>query len=136
MFTLAECSPEQFILASPASANFFEVPTQLNWISANDRNSSFLDSKLGKRITLRGTAQNAVLGAIVMVQNSTPVYIHGLPEWDDALVGKTVVVAGTLGRKTLAPAATISPNGEVSHGGSGTKNYILEKATWRVAPRR
>ncbi len=74
-------------------------------------------------------AQNAMLGAVVMMDDLSPIFLEGIKEWDHEVVGKSVIVTGVLRRKLLAPQATISPNGEISQGVEND-NYILENPKW------
>ena len=86
-------------------------------------------ANLNECINVHGTAQNAMLGAVVMTEDFTPIFLSGIKEWDNDIKGKSVVVTGVLRRKLLAPEATVSPNGEVSHGVEGD-SYILENPIW------
>ena len=76
-------------------------------------------------MTIRGTSQNASHGAVVITESDTPVYINGIQEWDNCIVGKPIIVTGTLRRRSLVPKVSSSANGEVSHGIDG-KSYILD----------
>ena len=88
-----------------------------------------LDNRLDQAVTLRGTARNAVLGAVVLRDDRVPVYLDGIPQWDGPTHGKTVEVSGTLRKKLLAPEAAVGPDGGVSHGVTGL-NYVIENPRW------
>jgi len=51
---------------------------------------------IGKTVVIRGTAYDARAGAILELEDRTPIYIAGLTEWDPALNGKPVEVTGLL----------------------------------------
>ncbi len=88
-----------------------------------------LTAKLNEQIKISGSAENARLGAIVMTEDFTPIFLSGINEWDNNIEGKSVVVTGVLRRKLLAPKATVGTNGEISHGVGGD-SYVLENPTW------
>ena len=88
-----------------------------------------LTAKLNEQIKISGTAENARLGAIVMTEDFTSIFLSGINEWDNNVEGKSVVVTGLLRRKLLAPKATVGPNGEISHGVGGD-SFVLENPTW------
>jgi hypothetical protein len=90
-----------------------------------------LDSMLGQAVTLKGRAGNAMLGAVVVLEDRTPLYVEGLAEWDDAANGRSVSASGVLRRKRLAPEAEWDSQGGRSHGVEGT-NWVLEGATWKL----
>ena len=90
------------------------------------------DPRLGKLVTISGTAANAFLGAVVVDADGGTYYVEGLAEWDDDLLDQRVEVAGTLRRKKLAPDPVVGPNGEVSHGMKGMA-AVLEAPTWKPA---
>jgi hypothetical protein len=98
----------------------------------SSRGDSLDQKKLNKQIEVHGTAENAMLGAVVMTDDLTPVFLDGVKEWDSKIVGKLVAVKGVLRRKLLAPKATVGPNGEISHGVGGD-SYVLENPIWSVA---
>ncbi|MEH2349809.1 MAG: hypothetical protein V7K55_17780 [Nostoc sp.] len=121
---LAGCNSIKLPLAHPSVA-------EINQTDATSRNATLSEASLNQLITIRGTAQNASLGAIVLTEDETPVYMDGIQEWDSDLVGKMIVARGILRRKSLAPKTIVSPNGEVSHGIDG-ESYVLDNSTWKV----
>jgi hypothetical protein len=80
-----------------------------------------LEAKVGQRVTLTGTAQNAAAGASLLV-DAWPVYIGGLRRWPADLAGRTLDVTGTL-VSTRGPAPE-----ERAHGPAG--GYALDDASW------
>ncbi|MBM4387421.1 MAG: hypothetical protein FJ088_06745, partial [Deltaproteobacteria bacterium] len=53
--------------------------------------------------SLEGTARNAALGAVIVMDKGTPIYIEGLAEWPADFLGKRVKAKGILRQKKLAP---------------------------------
>lgn len=93
-----------------------------------------LDSMLDKKATITGVARNARMGAVVVTDDRTPIYLDGVDSWDDTdLDGQRVEVSGTLRRRSIAPQATVDADGAVSHGMDGADNYVLENASWKAA---
>ena len=88
-------------------------------------------SKVGQTVTIDGTARNARMGAVVLTDERTPIYLEGLQEWDSSTNGKPVAVTGELVLRSLAPNPTVGPNGEVSHGMEGDA-YVVRAPTWNV----
>lgn len=88
-----------------------------------------LDGKLDQQVTIRGTAGNAVLGAVLVLDTGEPVYIEGLHEWPDDVSAGKVEVTGVLRRRKLAPDPGVAPDGGATHGMVGTA-LVLEGASW------
>ena len=84
-----------------------------------------LQEMVNKTVTLEGKATNAKAGAILLVDND-PVYIEGLNSWSNNFIDKQISVFGKLVVKSFVPQAEVSNNGEISQGGSGDDNYVLE----------
>ncbi len=91
---------------------------------------SGLDTRLGQAVTLTGRAANAAMGAVVLMEDRTPVYLLGKEEWDDEN-GSTVAVSGTLRRRSLAPDPTVDADGAISHGMMGDA-WVIEDPTWAL----
>ncbi|MDX2100604.1 MAG: hypothetical protein SFW36_22730 [Leptolyngbyaceae cyanobacterium bins.59] len=87
------------------------------------------ENKVNQEVTIQGTAHNAVLGAIVMTEDYTPVYLEGFEEWDEDLLEKEMLITGILRYKSIAPNATTSPEGEVSHG-IDHESYVIENPSY------
>jgi hypothetical protein len=81
-----------------------------------------ITNAIGKFITVQGIAQNAKLGAIVMVED-LPIYITGLDAWTNGVDGKPISITGTL--KTRSLKTQTNEFGLVS-GGIDGRIYILE----------
>ena len=87
---------------------------------------------VGQTITLVGTARDAHLGAVVLLSDNTPVFIDGLPMWDDQWDGKRIRVTGLLKDDSIAPDPEVNQQGEVSHGMYGDA-FVLVDASWEEA---
>ena len=85
----------------------------------------------GNEITIQGTARNAHAGALVVLSDSTTIYVLGLQEWNEQVDRATVRVTGRFIRTSLAPDPEVNAKGEVSHGMKG-KVSVLADATWEV----
>jgi hypothetical protein len=83
-----------------------------------------LKAMVGKRVRIAGTAQNAKGGAVLLVEK-TPLYLAGLEAWPAGVVlGKPVIVGGTIVDRQYLPEASKSTKGEVSQGAVGTQLVI------------
>jgi hypothetical protein len=85
------------------------------------------DKHLGKTVTVTGMARDAMAGAIVMLDDGTPIYVVGLSGWDEDVVDARVEIRGLL-VQLPSRIPKPPPNGEVSHG-VGSR-FGMEKATW------
>lgn len=72
---------------------------------------------LGKRVRIAGTADNAKLGAIVLVGDLVVFCTDRAGGWDER--NQPIVVEGTLTYDEGQPAPTPGPNGEQSAGAAG-----------------
>jgi hypothetical protein len=84
---------------------------------------------LDEQVTIRGVAEDARAGAILML-GDTPIYIGGLLAWEDELSGKSVKASGTLRRRKSRIPKT-SPDKDQYHGLGDS--YVLEEATYALA---
>lgn len=87
---------------------------------------------VGETVVIRGTAYDARAGAIVELEDRTPIYITGLAEWDAALHGKAIEVTGLLEQRA-ARVPPVPPGGPQLHG-LPAPTFVLESATWTVLP--
>lgn len=90
-----------------------------------------LHSIVDRQATVVGTARNAHMGAVVLTEDRTPVYIAGLQEWDGAFDFKKVKASGMLRFRPIAPIASVDADGAVSHGMSGAV-FVLDGASWSL----
>ena len=92
-----------------------------------------LISQVNQSITLVGIARDAHAGAVVLLEDGTPVFIKGLASWDDNWNRKQIKITGVLRERKLAPDPEVNEKGEVSHGMEGDA-WVLENATWVAQP--
>jgi hypothetical protein len=85
-----------------------------------------LADRLGQRVTVDGTARNAALGAVVVTEGGTPVYVAGLAHWDHAVDGRPVRATGTL---RLVAGDLVDDRGEHRHG-TPDDRLVLDDASW------
>lgn len=90
-----------------------------------------LTSQVDSHVTLHGTARNAHQGAVLLMEDRTPVYVAGLEGWNDAFDLQQVAVTGTLRFRNIAPDAEVDDDGAISHGMAGA-NFVFEDATWSL----
>jgi len=88
-----------------------------------------LEDKLNQNITILGTAHDAFLGAIILTESDIPVYVSGLEEWDDIILGRNIEAKGLLKKRTIGPEPVVDADGAISHGIEGLQ-YVLEDASW------
>jgi hypothetical protein len=91
-----------------------------------------LDPQVDQQITINGTAYDAMMGAVVVLDDRTPVYVDGLTRWDTAAYGQSIEATGTLRKRSLGPDPVVDADGGVSHGIEGSQ-YILEDPQWQLA---
>lgn len=84
-------------------------------------------------VTLRGVAEDAMAGAVVVGDDGLVTLVVGLEGWPDGLRGGRVVVDGTLGTVGGAPAGGLGSDGIAHHGGSGGGGRAVFDARWRRA---
>lgn len=90
---------------------------------------SSLSQQVGKQVTVRGEADNASGGAIVVTDDNTPVYLDGIDSWDKATRGKQVSVTGIL--REIGGQATVNAAGEQLHGYASAR-LVIENPTHTV----
>jgi hypothetical protein len=88
--------------------------------------------EIGQEVQLIGTARDARLGAVVVLESGGAIYIDGLEEWPTELDRRKVEVRGILREKKLAPDPTVGADGGISHGMFGT-SLVVENATWTAS---
>lgn len=86
---------------------------------------------VGETVTFRGTARDAMAGAIVQLADGTPVYVLGLSEWSDDDTGTEVEITGLLERRP-SRRPQVNHGGEQYHGLGAT--YAVRDATWKRLP--
>src|SRR4051794_3231693 len=78
-----------------------------------------------KTSTVRGVAQNAKGGAIILV-NDAPIYVAGLDSWPKNLDGKSVTATGTVQSEKYLPSPRSRPGGLLSQGAEGNQTTIRD----------
>lgn len=87
---------------------------------------------VGKAVELRGKAENAKGGAVVVV-DEVSIYVRGLAAWPDEALGKRVVVHGSLSTMQYLPEATVNTKGEISQGVSqGDQQKVITLGDWEI----
>lgn len=81
-------------------------------------------------VTVLGTALTARAGAIVGLEDDTPVYVAGLTEWSDEMEGTKVEVTGLL-RRRHSRLPKVPAGGLHSHGVG--ERLVLEDPSWKPA---
>ena len=93
---------------------------------ANPAEVKATENMEGKTITIRGTAENRKNGAV-----AGNYFVGDLSSWPEDIVGKQVEATGRLRIIEHSTENLVNSKGEYSQGMVG-KQYILEKATWKV----
>lgn len=89
------------------------------------------DSRLGQRVEVAGLAYPAAAGPLVEAEDGGSYYLDGVGDWSDDMIGKRVVVTGTL-RLRPAQVETLPPEEEQSHG-LPDETLVIDDAQWRPA---
>lgn len=76
------------------------------------------DESQEQETTISGKAENLKAGAVLMIDENTPVFIEDMDEWDDDMIGKTIKLTGVLRRKQIYPEIK-TEGGIISQGMSG-----------------
>ncbi|HIA00479.1 MAG TPA: hypothetical protein EYN06_02970 [Myxococcales bacterium] len=95
-------------------------------------NGQLLNTQIDQDVTLSGKAFDAMLGAVVVLDDRTPVYVSGVTRWDSATHGQSIEASGTLRKRSLGPDPVTDDDGGISHGIAGTQ-FVLENAQWTLA---
>lgn len=91
-----------------------------------------LPQHVDQPVQLRGIAQEAKGGSVVMLANGTPVYVEDVSGWPDEAVGAEVLVTGRLHHKKFIPDPYVDASGGISQGAYGTQ-YTLTGTSWSRA---
>ncbi len=108
-------------------------------------NTEYLSQSLGKEIILEGNAESAKLGALMIVGDSTSIWIDGLESWPEGYYSteesKWVRATGKLIEKYDLPVF-ISEDGKPHQTGipvpkgtdlkKASHRYLLKDATWEI----
>jgi len=97
-----------------------------------DRQGHVTNDYIGKPVELRGKAQNAKGGAVVVIDDQV-IYVRGLQSWPAEAEGKRVVVRGVLATLKYLPEATKNDKGEISQGTEGgALQKVVTLGDWEV----
>jgi hypothetical protein len=75
--------------------------------------------------TIRGRAENAKGGAVIVTDTMDMVYLDGIDSWDDEVVGKDVVAKGELFHGKHIPDPVVDEDGAISTGAVGMQTVLL-----------
>ena len=89
------------------------------------------DLKFDERVEVSGHAYPAAAGPLVQADDGRSYYLRGARDWSTDMIGKRVVVTGTL-RLRPAQVKTLPPDQEQSHG-LPDDTLVLDEAQWRPA---
>lgn len=88
-----------------------------------------LERLIGQEVSLNGVARDAKGGAVLVIEETAPVYIKGLASWTPELLGMEVLVRGLLKKEKFIPDPLIGENGGISSGAFGTQ-FVLVNTEW------
>lgn len=80
-----------------------------------------LESFIGMHIVEQGVAKNTKDGAVIDVYPSQDIYIDGLQEWTPDLLGKNLIVSGTINQSST-----------INDYGRQVPKYFFTKASWEL----
>jgi len=89
-----------------------------------------LEKVLDSQVTISAVAHNAKAGAVVMTDQNEVIYLRDLREWQDALLGRRVLIEGVLRRQHVYPEVR-TEDGAISQGISG-KQWIIDVKHYRL----
>ena len=90
-----------------------------------------LEKQAGSVVTLRGTAQDAKGGAVLVLPSGEPIYLRGVDAWPAALSGKAVQVSGLLKKEKHLPDP-ITKDGQLAQGAFGLQ-WTVENPSFQPA---
>ena len=88
-----------------------------------------IEDHLGKEVMMEGIAQNAKGGAVLITKDENVIYIKGLAEWSEDMLGEQLAVRGILKREKYIPDPRVDENGAISQGAVG-RQLVLEEAKY------
>lgn len=88
------------------------------------RKPDALENSLDRPVTIRGAAENAKAGAVIVTDLDEAVYLEDLEEWPDDLLGKRIVAEGILRRRRIYPQIEIED--DVPSQGMSGEPWVLE----------
>ncbi|MBD3187951.1 hypothetical protein GF325_14030 [Candidatus Bathyarchaeota archaeon] len=85
-----------------------------------------IESKIGQQVRLEGVARDAKGGAVLILDDGTPVYMENLDYWDENTQGQIVIASGTLVRVKYIPDPVVDENGAISQGAEGLQLVLRQ----------
>jgi hypothetical protein len=82
--------------------------------------SGMTNNEPGRPEEIAGKAQNAKAGAMLIADDGRELYVDGLDEWDEDVVGARLTLIGVVRRQGFYPEAGIDEGGELIQGMVGT----------------
>lgn len=92
---------------------------------------SDLAASVDRHVTLRGVAEDAKAGAVLVTDADETIYLHGKRSWEDELLGRRVAVDGTLRLGRIYPGVTTAEG--ASQQGIRDEHWYLEVENYRRA---
>lgn len=89
-----------------------------------------LENAVNHQVTVSAVAHNAKAGAVIMTDCNEVIYIRGLKEWQDAMIGKRVLIDGILRRGRIYPDVKVEAG--VSSQGITEEQWFLEGYNYRA----
>ncbi|TFH00083.1 hypothetical protein E4H12_00475 [Candidatus Thorarchaeota archaeon] len=90
-------------------------------------NEKSLHDLIGQITHLKGRAENAKGGAVVILDNQEVIYIRRLSSWEDVVTGKQVTISGIVRLEKYIPNPEVTEDGAISQGAIGSQ-YVLDDA--------
>jgi hypothetical protein len=87
---------------------------------------------LDQEVSLRGTAENAKAGPLLMTSPGDPILITGLAQWDPEIVGKEVKVGAIVRRVPGFPKAQAPGKQTMQGTATGRDIWVLELKDFKV----
>jgi len=117
-----------------------------SFIIVNAQCDRYLKDSLGKTITITGEAANAKLGALLIINDSTSIWIDEIDSWPKGYYlgegkGRTLKVTGTLIEKYDLPVYIYKEGDPIRTGipvpegtdlRKASQRYLLKDAIWEV----
>jgi len=85
-----------------------------------------------QQVTVKGVAENAKAGPLLLVDGTHPILLEGISDWDDAKIGRQVEVEAIVRRRPSFPAMDDEDEEEMQGTASGGDQWILEVRTFKV----
>ena len=90
-------------------------------------NEESLHDLIDQTVSLKGKAENAKGGAVLILENQEVVYIRKFSSWDETVTGKQVIISGIVRLEKYIPDPEVTEDGAISQGAIGFQ-YVLDDA--------